>query len=151
MVTPPSRIAKLITQTDILEMFIVCALLLVSFLLGQVSMSDKPARQDIPDTAITATQSQNLSPISALVVNEVEVEVDVTPIPVTEINALSLYLMQPNASSPQLSPTPIGKVVAFRLRVASQALTYDVGHIAEKMPEKMQEKVSEKLSEAQTK
>jgi hypothetical protein len=115
-------------------MFIVCALLLVSFLLGQVSMSDKPARQDIPDTAITATQSQNLSPISALVVNEVEV--DVTPIPVTEINALSLYLMQPNASSPQLSPTPIGKVVAFRLRVASQALTYDVGHIAEKMPEK---------------
>ena len=149
MVTPPSRIAKLITQTDILEMFIVCALLLVSFLLGQVSMSDKPAPQGIPDSNQITTQSQNLSPISALVVNEVEV--DVTPIPVTEINALSLYLMQPNASSPQLSPTPIGKVVAFRLRVASQALTYDVGHIAEKMPEKMQEKVSEKLSEAQTK
>jgi len=122
-------------------MFIVCALLLVSFLLGQVSMSDKPARQDIPDTAITATQSQNLSPISALVVNEaeVEVEVDVTPIPVTEINALSLYLMRPNASSPQLSPTPIGKVVAFRLRVASQALTYDVGQISEKMPKKAPE------------
>ena len=139
MVTPPSRIAKLLTQTDILEMFIVCALLLVSFMLGQVSMSDKPVPQGIPDTAITATQSQNLSPISALVVSEVEV--DVTPIPVTEINALSLYLMQPNASSPQLSPTPIGKVVAFRLRAASQGLTYDAGQIAEKMPKKAPEKM----------
>lgn len=137
MVTPPSRIAKLLTQADMLEMFIVCALLLVSFLLGQVSMSDKPVPQGIPDSNQITTQSQNLSPISALVVNEVEV--DVTPIPVTEINALSLYLMQPNASSPQLSPTPIGKVVAFRLRVASQALTYDVGQIAEKMPKKVPE------------
>lgn len=137
MVTPPSRIAKLLTQTDILEMFIVCALLLVSFLLGQVSMSDKPAPHGIPDSNQITTQSQNISPISALVVNEVEV--DVTPIPVTEINALSLYLMQPNASSPQLSPTPIGKVVAFRLRVASQALTYDVGQISEKMPKRAPE------------
>lgn len=137
MVTPPSRIAKLLTQADMLEMFIVCAMLLVSFLLGQVSMSDKPVPQGIPDSNQITTQSQNLSPISALVVNEVEV--DVTPIPVTEINALSLYLMQPNASSPQLSPTPIGKVVAFRLRVASQALTYDVGQISEKMPKKVPE------------